>query len=152
MGSDYAFAHFALALALVQRGDYDEALQALAAVDPDDRLPDVVAVRGYIRAVSGDRARARHLLAVLDDLRRSRSVAFHKALIHLGLDEADHALASLERAYWNGEWRVNLLKGEPLFDPLRREARFQDLLEMLGLGDSPGANAPAATRTAASPG
>ena len=152
MGPDYAFAHFALALALVQRGNYDEALQALAAVDPDDRLPDVVAVRGYIRAVSGDRARARHLLAVLDDLGRSRSVAFHKAVIHLGLDEADHALASLERAYWNGEWRVNLLKGEPLFDPLRPEARFQDLLGMLGLGDSPGANAPAATRTAASPG
>ena len=151
MGPDYGFAHFALALALVQRGASDEALEALDAVDPDDRLPDAVAVRGYIRAVSGDRGRARHLLGVLDDLGRSRSVAFHRAVIHLGLDEADRALSWLERAYWNGEWRVNLLKGEPLFDTLRREARFQEILEMLGMSDSP-ANAPAATQTSASPG
>jgi hypothetical protein len=53
------------------------------------------------------------------------------ALVHVGLDDRDQAMAWLEKAY---EERFNpgvLLR--PAFDPLRSDPRFQSLLRRIGL-------------------
>jgi hypothetical protein len=44
------------------------------------------------------------------------------------------AMAALEEAYDARVFRLRLIGYEPLFDPLRADPRFQELLELVGLG------------------
>lgn len=85
----------------------------------------------YAYAVSGKQPESRKILSQL--LAASRSQYAQPcgiALIYTGLGEKESALAWLERC---GEVE-NLpnLRVDPKFDPLRREARFQNLLKRTG--------------------
>ena len=51
------------------------------------------------------------------------------ALIHLGVDENREALDWLERGCRQRELPLISLKVHPAYDPLRREPRFQALVE-----------------------
>jgi hypothetical protein len=61
-------------------------------------------------------------------------MGFERAILHLALNEHDLALAALEEAYDLPQFRLRLLGYEPLFDPLRGDPRFEDLLERIGVG------------------
>ncbi len=85
--------------------------------------------------ITGRRAEARETLVALDargDRSDGSSVAFDKALVHYGLGETERALELLEGAIEDRDWRVRLLKAEPIFDALRSEPRFGRLLERAG--------------------
>ncbi|MEE9280423.1 MAG: hypothetical protein V3V67_09640 [Myxococcota bacterium] len=58
------------------------------------------------------------------------------ALVHLALAEPDEALEQLEHAYEARAFYVTHIGVEPRYDPLRSDARFQDLLRRMGLDDS----------------
>ena len=53
------------------------------------------------------------------------------ALVYVGLDESDQALAWLEKAYME-RFNPSILR-RPAFDPLRSDPRFQNLLRRIGL-------------------
>lgn len=54
-------------------------------------------------------------------------------LVRLAIGELDEAFALLERAYADhSAWMVHL-KAEPMFDRLRPDPRFADLLRRVGL-------------------
>jgi hypothetical protein len=55
------------------------------------------------------------------------------ASIYIGLGEGEQALEWLERAYEDHSDELIYLKVEPMFDPLRADARFKDLLRRMGL-------------------
>ncbi len=73
-----------------------------------------------------------------------RSVTFHPqsnwpywlAHVHLGLGEHDQALHLLRKTVESRVGEVIYLKADPIFDPLRSDARFQKLLQMLNLDSS----------------
>ena len=51
---------------------------------------------------------------------------------YIGMGNKDQAFAYLEKAY-SQHANLTTLKVEPRFDPLRSDARFQDLLRRVGL-------------------
>jgi len=55
------------------------------------------------------------------------------AIIYAGLGENEEALAWLERAYQERNDFLVHLQSQPLFDPLRSDARFRNLVGRIGL-------------------
>ena len=53
--------------------------------------------------------------------------------MHLGLGERGLALDALDRACENRSGSMAFLRLDPLFDPLRDEPRFEDLLRRVSL-------------------
>jgi hypothetical protein len=53
------------------------------------------------------------------------------ALIHVGLGDNDQAMVWLNKAY-RARFNPSILM-RPVFDPLRSDARFQDLLHRIGI-------------------
>jgi tetratricopeptide (TPR) repeat protein len=58
---------------------------------------------------------------------------FFRARIHARLGELDEALRYLERAYEDRESLLVLVKAQEWWDPLRSDARFQDLVRRVGI-------------------
>jgi hypothetical protein len=78
-------------------------------------------------------AEARKLLYELKEHSKRRYVSWcHFAAIYAGLGERDQAFACLEKAYGQCEIRLVYWKLAPLFDPLRSDPRFQDLIRRVG--------------------
>jgi DNA-binding SARP family transcriptional activator/TolB-like protein len=130
----YSYAHFLRALALVQLDRADDALAALDAVDPQGTFTDARLIRGYIAGRRGDEAAARAELRRFEQMAQPAARGFERAILHLALDEHDLALATLEEAYDAAQFRLRLLGYEPLFDPLRGDRRFEELLGRIGVG------------------
>jgi hypothetical protein len=55
------------------------------------------------------------------------------AIIYTGLGEKDRAIEQLNKAYEGRSGWIIHLKVEPLFDPLRSDPRFADLVRQMGL-------------------
>jgi len=90
------------------------------------------AVLGNICAVSGKRDEARKILNHLEPLGQRTYVPHDDlALVYLGLEEREQALACLQKAYEEREIRMTELKFEPMFDSLRSDPRFQDLVRRM---------------------
>ena len=95
--------------------------------------PDEPASLAYTYALSG---RKQEALRIIDDLQeRSKRSYISPAIIafvYTGLGEKDQAFEWLEKAYHGRDSLLVLLKVEPMFDPLRSDPRFQDLLRRVG--------------------
>ena len=92
------------------------------------------AALGYVLARAGKRAEAEALLAELEAQRRSdyvSPVAF--ATLYLGLDDHERALDWTERALEERRGWLAYLRVNPLLDPLRGQARFEAMIQKLGL-------------------
>jgi hypothetical protein len=91
----------------------------------------------YVHARLGERSQA---LRILDELKASSkqkaaagySFSFDFAVIYLGLGEKDQAFAWLEKAYEDRELiSLTTLKLDSMWDPLRSDPRFADLLRRI---------------------
>ncbi|SPF47899.1 Tetratricopeptide TPR_4 [Candidatus Sulfopaludibacter sp. SbA4] len=124
MGRAYAqIGRYAEALAMLEKG------RSLAG-----DLPSILGAMGQVSALSGDERRARELLAELERLAQTRYVASTSyALVWLGLGEKAKALDWLEKGCGLRESPLTTLKVHPVYDPLRGEPRFQELLRRLRL-------------------
>jgi len=111
-----------------------EAVKAIAMLSralelaPDD--PVTMSVMAHALATAGDMVEARKILADLEAIGDRRYVSsLQMAAIRIGLGETDQALESLEQAYDNRDVELVWLKINPVFDPIRSDARFVDLVE-----------------------
>jgi tetratricopeptide (TPR) repeat protein len=87
-----------------------------------------------VYAKAGDRQQALEILSGLEkQSSQDSNVAFNIAQIYLGLGEHDQALTWLEKAYDERSVWLIWLGVDPKFDPLRADARFQDILRRIGL-------------------
>ncbi len=90
---------------------------------------------GFACGVSGRHERAREVIRNLEKRRSRGSVsAYYFALVHLGLGENDQALTWLEAAEEERPAETVLtawLKPDPIWDPLRHDPRFQDLVRRM---------------------
>jgi len=82
------------------------------------------------RAAKGSARCTRRLL----HLRRRRPIdPMETAFAHVGMGNGDLALSCLEQAYEQHSSGLTALKVDPVYDPLRSDPRFQDLLRRVGL-------------------
>ena len=86
----------------------------------------------YAYAVSGKQEEA---LKMVNDLEEGQSqhssTDANIALIYVGLGDKDQAMVWLDKAY-QARFNPSILL-RPAWDPLRSDARFQDLLRRIGL-------------------
>lgn len=130
----FALAYHNLGRALLMKKQFDEAIQALeTAAQLSHHQPARKAALAYAYARAGRRGDAAAVLAALQrESARTPVPAFPMALLALSLGETDQALAFLERVYEERHSDITLLKVEPMLDPLRDDARFQDLMHRVG--------------------
>jgi tetratricopeptide (TPR) repeat protein len=132
---DFAIAHAFLAGPFVCLERYDEAVnECLRAKALADESIYPTAFLAYAYGMAGRTSEARELLRQL--LERSKSgyiSSYHIALVYCGLGELERAMEYLERAYKERDNWMVWLNVYPVFDPLRNDPRFQDIIRRVGL-------------------
>jgi serine/threonine-protein kinase len=89
---------------------------------------------GHAYAVSGQRGEAQKIIGEMKEQAKQEYVwPYNIAIIYVGLDERDQALQWLEKAYQDHSDDLIYLKVESMFDSLRSDARFTDLVRRIGL-------------------
>jgi TolB-like protein/DNA-binding winged helix-turn-helix (wHTH) protein/Tfp pilus assembly protein PilF len=89
---------------------------------------------GWVYAVSGNRTEALSNARRLADMSARRYVnVIWIAAMYTALGDKKEALRFLEQSYSERAVEITFLKVAPEFDPLRSDARFQDLLRRIGL-------------------
>ena len=127
----FSYAYFFLALTLIQKHDYEKALEALNTPGAGSPLQQET-LRAYIHGVTARQTQARQALDKLQRLSREKGISpWHSAIIHVGLGEHNRAIDLLEEAYRARDWQLRMLPHEPLFDALRSHPRFQTLVNKM---------------------
>jgi TolB-like protein len=138
MEPNYAMALIRLGNIFTSMGHYDEAVDCFrmaAAATPS--LLACTSLLGYAHGRAGRRTEAEEILEELRVQRADRHVPdFLLANVALGLGDATEALRHIELEWQARGWYVLLLNRSPLYDALRSDPRFQDLLRRLNFPNS----------------
>ncbi len=135
MDRNFARAYEDLGRAYEQKRKYEPAIRAFRrAAALSARSPRYLASLAHAYAVSGRKKEALKLFEELRKTARRRYVpSYAFALVYAGLGDKDGAFAWLEKACEERSSWVVFLKVNPIWVPLRSDARFQALLRRLGL-------------------
>jgi adenylate cyclase len=132
---DYAIAHWLLGGTYVFEARVAESLTHFErAVELSGGNSWFLSSLGWAYARFGDENRARQILAVLEERSQREYVRpFGFAMVHLGLDEKDEALDFLEQAFEERDPDMVNLHFHPVWDDLRSDPRFIDLVARVGI-------------------
>lgn len=121
--------------AYAQKGDYDEALRLLDQWQGFEPGPWIWSVQAYVNGRAGRGAAARHALLQLQKYCQTPSMPCGALLTtaYVGSGDRERAMASLEKAYEEHSGTLTALKVDPVYDPLRSDPRFQELLRRVHL-------------------
>ena len=135
MDPHYAVAYAVLGQAYASQGCNREALPDLhKCLEVSRGGAPALALLGYVHARLGERDQALRMLDQLEALsKRSFVTAFFVALVYAGLEDKDQAFLWLEKACEERFNRLAYLKVEALWDPLRSDSRFGELLRRVGI-------------------
>ncbi len=130
LDGNFAYARWNLGEALYLKGEVNGAIaeyEKAAALDDD---PEILALLGRAYAETGKKEKALDLLEKLNAAGRQHYVRnYVYTIIYTGLGDKAAALDYLEKARGDAESPdTTWLKVDPLFDPLRDEPRFQQLV------------------------
>jgi len=117
-------------------GRLEEAVQEFGrAVDDSEDNPYAVGYWGYACGLAGYRTEADRALLKLKELAQHRYVPpLANAFVLLGLGQRDEVFKWLDRAYEERDCRrFAYFLVDPIFDPLRSDPRFGELLRRVGL-------------------
>jgi tetratricopeptide (TPR) repeat protein len=127
-------ANWALGWADIEAGQFGEAIPELEKARTTDSPPFVAGWLGYAYAKNGERDKAQAIFAELNQMSSQRFVSpFDTAVIYLGLGDKPRALDGLEQAYKVRSQWLTFLKVDRIFDPLRSDPRFIELLKKVHL-------------------
>jgi tetratricopeptide (TPR) repeat protein len=135
LSADNANALWILGFVLIANHHPKDAIRELEkGVSISNRSP---ALMGLLINAYAQADRRRDALRLLEELKRRKQTAYVPAaafiFAYLGLGENDQAFVWLEQAYKEQSNVLQTLKVLPLFDPIRSDPRFVDLLHRVGL-------------------
>jgi TolB-like protein/Tfp pilus assembly protein PilF/predicted Ser/Thr protein kinase len=132
---DFSAARHCLGLLYLQEHKFEESiaeLQKAASLSPEDDRPK--AALAYAYAASGRRNDSQDVLTQLKNQSKRRYVSpYVLALICVGLGKKGEAFEWLEDAYKQRDANLPLIGLEHMFDPLRSDTRFRELLRRINL-------------------
>jgi TolB-like protein/Tfp pilus assembly protein PilF len=129
------YAYSELALALSEKGLHNEAIEEFLKTDFD--APADYWRLGYIYGVAGKQAKALEILDYYFELSKKSDFKWtaNIACIYIGLGEKDKAFEWLEKSYEQRDSWLIQIKVDPMYNSLRSDPRFQDLLERMNFPD-----------------
>jgi len=132
MDPNSVIAHIWLGRAYMQKKLYDQAIpELLRSVDPENG--DGFAQLGFSYAMAGRKAEAVKVIADLEALAARRySSPVRIACVYAGLGDKERAFEWLEKGYVGRSDHLTQIKTDPMFDSLRTDPRFNDLLRRVG--------------------
>jgi TolB-like protein/DNA-binding winged helix-turn-helix (wHTH) protein/Flp pilus assembly protein TadD len=120
--------------AYIEKGRFAEAIADLEKSNAIESGPWGWAWLAYAYGRAGQPAKARHALEQLQQLYRRQAIGPDPALLaYIGVGDKDEAFVWFEKAYADHSNSLTSLKVNPIYDPLRSDPRFQDLLHRVGL-------------------
>jgi TolB-like protein/DNA-binding winged helix-turn-helix (wHTH) protein/Flp pilus assembly protein TadD len=127
---EFTEAHALLAMTYSMKGMPEEAIGELRKVKNIQDNPAYLSWLGYVYGVAGRKDEAQKVVKQLTDLSSQTYVSpFWMALVHTGLGERDQAFQWFERVFAErAKAGAVSLKVNPIFDSLRSDPRFADLL------------------------
>jgi tetratricopeptide (TPR) repeat protein len=131
----FIMAHWRLAEAYAQKRLFAESIaECQKAISLDTgRFPLNAGALGYCYAIAGQKDEALRMLEAIRPLAASRHSGFDVGLIYAGLNWKDLAFESLQRTITDHDGRAALLRVEPMFDNIRSDPRYIDLLRQMNL-------------------
>jgi tetratricopeptide (TPR) repeat protein len=135
MDPNFAVAHWHLALAYEQTGMFDEAIAEFQrATTLSGGSPLMKASLGHAYAKANRKEEATKILAELNELSKQRYVSsYEKAAITLALGDEKQSFQWLQKAYEEHSFHMVYLKVWPQFTVIRRDPRFEQFVQRLGL-------------------
>jgi eukaryotic-like serine/threonine-protein kinase len=134
MDANFAEAHFHLAMVYEAKRMYTEALAEFQKSTELFADPAMKIWEARVYALSGKRAEAERLLAESSAMEKTGYVSpYPIATIYAAMGDNDKALAYLEKVFSERSYYVVWLNIDPVFDRLRPDGRFQDLLRRIGI-------------------
>lgn len=136
MDENFYTAYAELGLVYYQQKKYSEAIavikKALAIVSNNSSI--ILAVLGYVYALSGQKSEAKEILVQLEERALSARISpVLMATIHAGLGNVDLAFELLEKACNTRDEILIRMRIDPMLDPLRIYPRFSQLMKQAGL-------------------
>jgi TolB-like protein/DNA-binding winged helix-turn-helix (wHTH) protein/Flp pilus assembly protein TadD len=133
---NYDEAYYFRGIAYLKKSMYKEGMAELekgVAIAPSSEV--ALTGLGYGYAVTGRKAEAHRVLDKLNELSKQKYVSpIWRVKIYAGLVEKNKAFEWLEKAYEDHSIvSVGYIKTNPMFDPLRSDPRFGDLLRRTNL-------------------
>lgn len=135
MDSNDFFLRYTLGLAYAQKGLFEQATEEMQqATVLSGNATRILSGLGQVYGLSGKRVDAMRVISELQQTSKQRYVSpLYIAMVFASLGEKDNAFAWLESAYADrAPWLVEL-GIEPVWDKLRPDPRFSDLLRRVGL-------------------
>jgi DNA-binding winged helix-turn-helix (wHTH) protein/TolB-like protein len=136
LNSNATIAYNGLGRVYLHQGRYDEAIAAFQKADDlAEHLPCGREPLGYAYAVAGRRDEALKILSELNEraARGEYVTPLGIAWIYIALGDKDQAFAWLDKACDEHNGGLPYLKTEPVYDSLRSDRRFADVLRRVNL-------------------
>ena len=123
-----------LAKSFEQKGLYDQAVEAYLKTEQFTNYgPQAGAALRKAYATSGWKGFCQKLLSLLKELAKQNKSLEHLAETYARLGEKDGAFSSLEKAYKLRRPLTGFLNRDPVWDGLRSDPRYADLIRRMGL-------------------
>ncbi|HEY7544170.1 MAG TPA: protein kinase [Blastocatellia bacterium] len=134
LDQNFAEARFHIAMAYEQKRMYGEAIAEFQKAIELFHDQTMIAWVGREYALSGKRSEAERVIKELNEMAREGYVSpYPMATVYAALGARDKAFEYLERVYEERSYYVVWLNIDPVFDGMREDARFQDLLHRIGI-------------------
>lgn len=134
MDPNFPLSHRGLARAYSAKGMYPEAIAEWQKYQDLNPGSDALANLTYCYGRAGDQRQALHGLDTLQARSREGYVPpYAFAMAYVGMGEKDQAFVRLEQAIMNRESLVVFLNVDAIWDPIRSDPRFADLVRRIGL-------------------
>jgi eukaryotic-like serine/threonine-protein kinase len=135
MEPNFVRALWYLGLAYAHQSKFEQSVEYLQrAAQVSGRTPFVIATLGYSYGLAGKKEEALKIIGELKERSRTAYVSgFAMACPYLGIGDSEKAFEWLETAYDERSTWMLPLKVEPMYDRIRGDARFADLLRRVGL-------------------
>ncbi len=136
---DFTRAHGLLIFSYIAAKQFDEALKDIEKWRRTNDSPGILALQAYVYDRSGNLLQARRSVA---EYRQANVEHLHDTtwlssaiLTCIAAGQRDEVFADLQKGFLERSNTLTSLKVDPIYDPLRSDPRFQDLLRRVGLAD-----------------
>lgn len=126
-------AHYWLAHVLVATGDHERALTEARQARELSGDVGTIWLIGYVSAAAGRPAKAKEVIDELLALSMDRYIPAHDlAQIYAGFGDKDQVIRWLNKADAERSRGMDFLKVNPVFDSVRSDPRFQEIIKRMG--------------------